>query len=47
MVASQAVETVAVVVNVILAFAVPLFSTVAEIPVGHVIAFASTVTDEH
>ena len=46
-VASHAVEIVAVVLNVILTLAVPLFSTVAEMPVGHTISAAVTLTAEH
>ena len=47
MIASQAAVIVSVVVNVIVGADVPLFSTVAEMPVGQVILLESTVTDEH
>ena len=46
-VASQAAFTVAVVVNLIVTFDVPLLDTAALMPVGHTIDLASTVTTEH
>mgnify|MGYP004660003201 CR=1 FL=1 len=46
-VASQAFEIVAVVVNVIVTVALPLFETVAEIPVGQTISAAVTFTVPH
>ena len=46
-VASHATAIVAVVLKVIFTFDVPLFSTLALIPVGHTISAAVTFTEEH
>ena len=46
-VASHAALIVAVVLNVTLTFEVPLFSTVALIPVGHTMSAAVTATEVH